>query len=55
MNEGGDVGQGVRMVLAATVSAVVVAALTIVVGQRLIDAPSGPAPTRSVSVISASR
>jgi hypothetical protein len=55
MDEHGDVGQGVRMVLAATVSAVVVAAVTIAVGRALIVEPASAPQTRSATLVLVSR
>ncbi len=55
MDEGGDVGQGVRMVLAATVSALVVAALTIIIGRTLIVEPHVNPPARPASLMLVSR
>jgi hypothetical protein len=55
MDEHGGVGQGVRMVLAATVSAVIVAALTIAVGRALIGEPASAPQTRSAPLVLVSR
>lgn len=55
MNDNGDVGLGVRMALAATVSALVVAALTIVVGRALIVDPTTAEHTRTAPLVLVSR
>jgi hypothetical protein len=55
MEQDGDLGQGVRMVLAGTVSALVVAALTIAVGRALIADPLNEPPARSSPLILVSR
>ncbi|WP_157072444.1 hypothetical protein [Brevundimonas bacteroides] len=55
MDEDGDVGQGVRMALAATVSAVIVAALTIAAGQALIVDPASAAQSRTAPLVLVSR
>ncbi len=55
MDERGDVGLGVRMVLAATVSALVVAALTVVIGRALIVEPANMPQTRSAPLVLVSR
>jgi hypothetical protein len=55
MNEGGDVRLGVRMALVAAVSALVVAALTIVIGRALIVEPTTAHLSRSEPLVLVSR
>lgn len=55
MNESGDVGLGVRMAVAATLSAVIVAAVTILVGRALIDEPKATLQARSAPLVLVSR
>ncbi len=55
MEQDGDLGQGVRMVLAGTVSALVVAALTIAIGRTLITDAHDEPPARSSPLILVSR
>lgn len=54
MDERGGFGLGVRMVLAATVSAVVVAGLTIAVGRSFVETPATQ-QTRTAPLILISR
>ena len=55
MNESGDVGLGVRMAVAATLSAVIVAAVTILVGRALIHDPQAAPQARSTPLVLVSR
>jgi hypothetical protein len=55
MDERGDVGLGVRMVLAAVVSALIVAALTITIGRALIVEPTASQQARSAPLVLVSR
>ncbi len=55
MEDNGDVWLGVRMALAATVSALVVAVLTIVVGRAFMVEPPPPEQARGTSLTLVSR
>lgn len=55
MSQAGDVGLGVRMALAATASAVAVAAVTILVGRALISEPRAEPQRRSSPLVLVSR